>query len=1009
MRNRNQFAWTLWIAAISAISPGAWAQTPITFAAAPSFSAGTSPTGVTAGFFNNDSYPDLAVTNQHGVSILINDTKGGFLPRVDYPLPTGSNPVSIGTFTLSNGNECLAVVNQGTGTVTIFLGNGDGTFQLGATYPAGVNPRQIIIDALGCCNPVVDSYHLMILDSGAGPGTSGVSVLMGNGDGTFQAAKFFPAGTTSVDFGLVDFNNDNFLDLVVANAGSDDISILLGNGDGTFQSPINSSLNQPGVSVSPTSVAIGDFNSDGILDVVVSTPNVKGYAVLLGLGQGKFRPAAHYLLDDPNFVNNNDRFLGIGLDIDGDGMLDLVLSNYSADHVTVLFGAGDGTFARSKSYAAGPSPSLQVCAHFSFSCWVLPIDNHSFYVSNNVVDGLVTALTWNPDGTLQAAPLYRSSFTPESLAVGDLNNDGILDIVAASPSSGPGVGAGVTMLGNGDGFVTGKGGGTFKAPVTWTTTGATSVALGDFNGDGKLDLVSTQPTPGNGNVSVWLGKGDGTFQTPTPFSAGTTPDTVAVADVNSDGKLDLVVGNHGSGNISVFLGNGDGTFQAAANYSTPASGTPDSLVVTDFNGDGKPDIAVAISGINASSVALLLGNGDGTFQTAIIMPSGFHSPGILRIAAGDFNSDGKSDLAVTDGATLSILAGNGTGAIPTPAARSLIGPGAAINGSIVVADFNGDGYPDIAVTTRDGIFVLSGLGTDPFQTVVNYNPFLGGAIAIGDFNGDGRPDIVTADSAQDSIPTDTVAVLLNTTTAMPVSLTVNTSPTGLPFTVYYGLPNGNAPFTPCGGAPCTYNATWGTFFQIYAPVTVPGSLNGLQYALGSFSDGGPSVLESSGANLIHTVAFPGVASAVTVNYHTQEEVMTVANPAIGGGVAPASGYRDANSAFTLTATSSPGYTFQNWTASQIPGNPTVGGTCATASCAQHVSAPVIWTATFTFTGQRCDLNSDVQVTTVDVQTIISQALGLSPPSADLNRDGAVTISDAQVLLNVVRGAGTCPQ
>ncbi len=993
MGNRSQVALTLWIAAVSTVSTGAWAQTPVTFAAAPSFSAGTSPTGATAGLFNNDTKLDLAVTNQHGVSILINDGNGGFLPRVDYPLPSCGNPQAVTVFSLG-----LAVVCQGTGTVTILLSNGDGTFHQGATYPAGVNPRGIIEWDFNQDG----RDDLAIVDSGTGAGTSGVSVLLGNGDGTFQATKFYPAGSVSLSLASGDLNGDKYRDLVVANAGSDDISVLIANPDGSFQAPVNYSLNQPGITVSPTSVTLADFDNDSILDLAVATPNVKGYAILKGIGNGTFQAPAHYTLDDPNFVNNNNTLIAANLI--GDSNQDLVLANYSADHVTVLIGAGDGTFPTSYSCAAGPAPAFMVVSAFKYD-FVTDVA-----VVNDEVDGAVSLLYGN--GALQGAPIYRSAFTPESLAVGDLNNDGILDIVAASPGSGLGVGAGVTMLGNGDGFVVGKGGGTFKPPVTWTTTGATSVALGDFNSDGKLDLVSTQPTPGSGNVSVWLGKGDGTFQTPITFSAGTTPDTVAVADLNGDGKLDLVVGNHGSNNISVFLGNGNGTFQAAVNYSTPAAGTPDSLVITDFNGDGKPDIAVAISGINASSVALLLGNGDGSFQAAIPMPSGFHSPGTLRIAAGDFNGDGKFDLAVTDGATLSVLAGFASGSIPTPALYSLIGPGAAINGSIAVADFNGDGYPDIAVTTRDGIFVLSGVGNNPFQTVVNYYPFLGGAIAIGDFNGDNRPDIVTADSVQDSIPTDTVAVLLNTTTYHTAPLTVATSPTALSVDVYDGYPPGGilSEYTTCGAAPCTYNATWGNFFQIYAPITAASTeMNGLQYALASFSDGGTSVLESSGADLIHNVVFTGVPSTVTVNYNTQEEVTTVANPAIGGAVGPASGYRDANSAFTLTATSNPGYTFQNWTASQIPGNPTVGGTCSTASCAQHVFAPVVWTANFTFTGQRCDLNSDVQVTAVDIQTIISQALGLSPPSADLNRDGAITISDAQVLLNVVLGAGTCPQ
>jgi hypothetical protein len=1005
MRIRGQLAGT-WIAIFYAAATGARAQAILSspsFAAASSFSAGTSPTSVVAGNFKSSAFMDLAVTNQHGVSILLGAGNGAYHPRVDYSFPTGSNPQWVVAFAAAAGSyaQDLAVVNQGTGTVTIMNNNGDGTFQIGPSYPAGTNPRMAVLGDFNG-DGVQD---LAVVDSGAGPGTSGVSVLLGHGDGTFQAAKFTPAGTTSIALAAGDFNSDRLQDLVVANSGSDDISLLVSKGDGTFQPAVNFKLDQPGISVSPTSLAVDDFNKDGILDIAAATPDVQGYAILQGTfsgGTAGFGPPAYHKLDDPNFVNNKNVIITAHMH---DNITpDLVIANYSSNHVTVLLGAGDGTFPTSQSYAAGPEPTC-----------VAPVFSNSFgyqdlVVSNNAVDGVVTLLLGTGTGGLQAAPLYRSAFTPQSLAVGDLNNDGILDIVAASPSGSTGLGAGVTMLGNGDGFVFGKGGGTFQPPITWTTAGATSIALGDFDGDGKLDLVSTYPTPGNGNVSVWLGKGDGTFSTATPFTAGTTPDTVAVADLNGDGKLDLVVGNHGSGNISVFLGNGDGTFQAPANYSTPAAGTPDSLVVTDFNGDGKPDIAVAISGINASSVALLLGTGNGTFQAAIPMPSGFHSSGTLRIAAGDFNGDGKFDLAVTDGATLSVLSGNAAGAIPTPAMYSLVDAGAAINGTVVVADFNGDGTPDIAVTTRDGIMVLSG-GSSPFQYLVNYNPFLGGAIAVGDFNGDNRPDIVTADSLQDSVPTDTVAVLLNTTTFHTAPLTVATSPPGLSVDVYYGFPPGGAisEYTTCAAAPCEYSATWGNFFQIYAPLTTSDTaLNGLRYNLASFSDSGTSTLETSGADIIHNVAFTGVSSTVTVNYNTQEEVMTVANPAVGGAVAPASGYRDANSAFTLSATGNPGYAFQNWTASQIPGNPLVGGTCGTAVCAQHVFAPVIWTANFTFVGQRCDLNADAQLTVADVQTIIDQALGLSPPKADLDRDGAVTITDTQTLLNAVRGFGTCP-
>jgi len=966
---------------------GAWAQN-ISFAAAHSFAAGTSPTSVAVGDFNGDNKPDLAVTNQHGVSVLLADGAGGFQLFVQYTYAAASNPQSVaaGNFN-ADGKLDLAVVNQGSGTVTILMGNGDGSFQVGSTYPAGSNPRRVIVGDFNG-DKIAD---LAIVDSGAAPGTSGVSVLLGNGDGTFQAARFTAAGTTSLSLAMGDFDRDGKVDLAVANTGSDDVSVLLGNGNGTFQPAVNYSLNQPGISVSPTSVTVADFDMDGKLDLAVATPDVKGYAVLLGLGNGAFQVPVHYTLDDPNFVNNNNTLLAV--DMNGDNKPDLVLANYSANHVTILLGAGDGTFPNSFSYAAGPEPTFVAVADFNGDSIL------DLAVSDNTVDGVVTLMLGAGGGGLQAAPLYRSAYIPESLAVGDLNNDGVPDIVAAAPSGGPGVGAGVTMLGNVIEFA-GLAAGTFQPPVTWTTTGATSIALGDFNGDGKLDLVSTHPTPGSGNVSVWLGKGDGTFQTPTPFAAGTTPDTVVVADVNGDQKLDLVVGNHNSGNISVLLGNGDGSFQAAVNYATPASGTPDSLVVADFNGDGKPDIAVAISGINATLVALLLGNGNGTFQTPIPMPSGFRSATPLRIASGDFNGDGKFDLAVTDGTTVSILLGNAAGAVPTPTPYILIGAGAGIAGMVAVADFDGDGNSDLAVTTRDGIFLLWGNGNGTFQTGANYEPVLAGTIAIADIDGDSSPDIVIADSSEDAISTDTVAVLRNTRVVAPVPLTVDTIPTGLSFSANVGNAAGGGEFSGCQAAPCTYSATWGSYFQVYAPLTVQPS-QGTRYFLDSFSDAGTSVVESSGVNLIHNVLFPATPFTELIKYRQQFQLTVGALPANTGVATPASAtYFDAGTKAQIAATPNSGYAFTVWT-----GNVANIGSPSTTV---NMSAPQQVTANFTFVAARCDLTADQQINGIDVQAVIRQALGLDPAVADLNRDGSINVADIGTVVNAALG-GPCPR
>ncbi|HKV61586.1 MAG TPA: VCBS repeat-containing protein, partial [Candidatus Acidoferrum sp.] len=171
-----------------------------------------------------------------------------------------------------------------------------------------------------------------------------------------------------------------------------------------------------------------------------------------------------------------------------------------------------------------------------------------------------------------------------------------------------------------------------------------AVALGDFNGDGRVDLVVADWGPPG--VSILLNNSDGTFQTAHSFIAGTNPSSVAVGDFNGDGKLDLAISNWGSNNVSVLLGNGDGTFQAAVSFA--AGSSPRSVAVADFNHDGKLDIVVANWGCSgfqscpASNVSVLLGNGDGTFQAVRNFPVG-EAP--VSVAVGDFNGDGIPDLA----------------------------------------------------------------------------------------------------------------------------------------------------------------------------------------------------------------------------------------------------------------------------------------------------------------------------------------------------------------------------
>ena len=723
------------------------------FNAAPYFLDGDStvqgnlPTSVAAGDLDGDGRPDLAVTNEQGVAILLNNGSGGF--TLGLPNVVGNTPVSIAAARF-DGNQTmdLVVVNQGDDTVSILLGRGDGTFTAAVPYPAGVNPQFVVVDDFNSDG----NLDLAVVDSGAAPGTSGVSILLGNGDGTFQATPPIHFGILPISAAIGDFDGDGKKDLAIADGGSDSIWILHGNGAGNFQITLNIPLDLSGMSVKPTSVVAGDFNRDGKLDLAVSIPNVQDIAVLLGNGDGTFGTPTHYALDDPNFVNSANT-LAVA-DLNADDIPDLVLCNLSSNHVTVLLGKGDGTFPSASSYAAGPEPIGVAIADFNGDGY------QDVAAADWAADGEVTVMFGRGDGTLRAAPLRRSGFMPTVLAAGDFDGDHKIDLVTASSTKvavPSGLGTGVVMLGNGDG--------TFQAPSIWSNSPVSSVAVGDFDGDNNLDLVATNPDSASGNVSVLLGKGDGSFQMPATYSAGYSPRVVVASDLNGDAKPDLVVANYSSGgnsgSISVLLNlnTGNGKFGIAVDYPIAVNGTPDAVAIGDFNGDGKPDIAVAISGSNASIIAIFLGNGDGSFQQYLAYPAGFISSDPLHIAAADFDGDGKSDIAVTDGYQLAFLFSATNPAFLSQTPHFLTHSGQGIDGSLVAADLDGDGKPDLAVTTRDGLSLLWNTGNGGFLAPIQLATFVGGEVLAGDFYGTGMPALVAANNRDDPTPTDTVAVL----------------------------------------------------------------------------------------------------------------------------------------------------------------------------------------------------------------------------------------------------------
>ncbi len=353
-------------------------------------------------------------------------------------------------------------------------------------------------------------------------------------------------------------------------------------------SPITISTSSVGFSsinvatgAAPETVATGDFNGDGKLDVVVANNNSDSVSILLGNGDGTFQPHVDYP------VGSAPSTVLVG-DFNGDGILDLAVRNQSSSTVSILLGNGDGTFQAAHNSATGNGDSRMVAADFNR-------DGKLDLATTNDGDGTVSILLGNGDGTFQPHVDYAAGRSPIPLAVGDLSGDGKLDLVVGS------------ALGDTFSVLMGNGDGTFQGYITYPTiSDPESVVLADFNGDGILDLAVFSETSGTPGLEILLGNGDGTFRSlvdyPTGCGSNLNDCTAATADLNGDGKLDLVVRNSPANTVQVLLGNGDGTFQNPLSFATGSN--PEQVVVGDFNGDGRLDLVVA--NLDDSFVSVLL-------------------------------------------------------------------------------------------------------------------------------------------------------------------------------------------------------------------------------------------------------------------------------------------------------------------------------------------------------------------------------------------------------------------
>jgi subtilisin family serine protease len=634
-------------------------------------------------------------------------------------LPADYIPTSVITGDFNrDGKLDWVVSNGGSNTLWLYLGKGDGTSQLPTILPlSGQTPVQVI---------AVDLRKIGILDLVVAEADTGtVGVLLGNGNGTFQPEMTFYAPAAVISIAAGDFDGDGKIDIVAGLVGNEvtgPLAFFKGDGTGHFGAPITRPSENIVGSYATSTIQAVDVNKDGLPDLVVTDEGgvVPGAHVYVAEGDGTFKESQYVLEDEAGVLDVLNVAAG---DMDGDGCPDVVAST-DAGIVFIFKGNCDGTFSG------------------------FP----------NVVE-------------------VGAGDTGAGLALVDVNGDGHLDVITSGITLdvgpfGPDTGDSVAVL-LGDGK-----GGLSPGRIFRGEPGMFNLAVGDVNGDGKPDVLTSNQD--NDTMSVYLNDGKGGFGDPTGnyigfISNGVTTgainaayDSPLVQDVNGDGKPDIVFLEYPTADpvfswkLTVLLNDGTGHFSSPIR-SDAMEGTLaiQDLQLVDVRGTGKPDLLV-LGGTGDVGLGTILGfspnHGDGTFGPLKLIPlSG--TPWIF--ATGDFDGDGKVDLVIA-GQTgqssglidrLTFMKGNGDGTF-TPGASIDFGPSATTGGFprlTFVGDFNNDHKLDLIVSVNDQIigagslphpvFEFFGNGDGTFQQPVPIFPDAA-YLSMADLNHDGQPDLV---------------------------------------------------------------------------------------------------------------------------------------------------------------------------------------------------------------------------------------------------------------------------
>ncbi len=690
------------------------------------------------GDFNGDGKADFAyaVSETYAVTPPANIVGGDWNSSGQLVVRLGSgggvfgNPILVGDAKDSisyigsgdfNGDGKLDLVTVGAGLpevtygpyiyeISVYLGNGDGTFQpaiktFGITQPAAA-PVVADFTSHGHDDIVLSEY----VSSADGLAES-IYLLSGNGDGTFQPQELIrtvPVFAFGYQVQSADFNNDGVPDLVLGvvdqvTPSRFEVDVLLNHGDGTFELADSLSTMSDGF-------VIGDFDDDGMTDLAVGydSGDEQGLEFFRGRGNGRFDAGVVSYDVGPDPV--------VAADMNGDGRLDIVSGDSDGD-LQVTLGDGDGHFAAIATYSPGRAISGIGIGDLNGDGVPDIIETES-----DETQGFRVLLA-NPGGTFNLPlPNVGSPFFGQ-VAFADLKGDGSIEFIGCDPSNqsilvAPYLQSG--LLGPGVAY---------SLPTDNGDDAFNSFVVGDFNGDGKPDLAVLL----SDELVILLNRGDGTFQSPEIYHFAGPAVSFAMGDLNRDGVEDLVVSSGGdaeNGLVSVYIGRGDGTFLPPLATSIHAH----SVAVADMNSDGIPDL-VSVQDPNGidtygASVSVSLGNGDGTFRPAVVRSmTDVAYAWSAQFVIGDFTGDHKLDFATIvssesdpdtheyEDGSIAVFPGNGDGSFGAPILTAE--PGSFL-GELSAVDFNQDGKLDLLENLfNTGWGILFGNGDGTFADAVN--------------------------------------------------------------------------------------------------------------------------------------------------------------------------------------------------------------------------------------------------------------------------------------------------